>query len=61
MPKYRVTLADGRTTDAYAPDEAGAKSQARHWDRDRFVIAIKRGFEQEPTPSEPVSVEKIKD
>lgn len=61
MAKWRVTLADGRTTDSHAPDEAGAKAQAEHWDRSRFIIAIKRAHDPGPSPSSPVSVVKIKE
>ena len=61
MPKYRVTLTDGRTTDAYAPDEAGAKKQAEHWDRDRFIIAVKKGMDPGPSISTSASVVKLKD
>jgi hypothetical protein len=61
MPKYRVTLADGRTTDAHAPDESGALGQGEHWDRERFIIAIKRAQDPGPTPAKAVSAIKLKD
>lgn len=61
MPTFTVTLADGRTTNSIAPDEAGAKSQAEHWDRTRFIIAVKRGQDPGASPSFPVSVVKVKD
>lgn len=60
MPKYRVTLKDSRTVDVFAPDEKGAKAQAIHWERDRFVMAVKRGENPGANPSEPKSVKFLK-
>jgi hypothetical protein len=61
MAKFEVTLEDGRKTESYAPDEQGAAKQAEHWDRDRFVIAVKRGQEPGPSPAKAAEVRKVKD
>lgn len=61
MPTYEVYLSDGRTTKVKAPDEDGAKQQAEHWDRDRFVIAIKRNHPPGPSPCKAVATTKVKD
>lgn len=46
--KFRVTHEDGRTTDVFAPDEAGAKRQANHQETTRMVIATRLGHSAEP-------------
>ena len=57
--KYAVTLDNGLVEYAYARDEAGAIVQAERHDRDRFVIAIKRGFDPGPSPGRAVSAAVI--
>lgn len=59
--KWKVTLADGRVTESHAPTAEGAKSQAEHWDRDRFIMGIKRNQVPGASPSTAVDVQKIKD
>jgi len=61
MPKYHVTLADGRNLDVYAPDEAGALSQALHHETTRVVIATKRDRPVTVNVASPVRADKIKD
>lgn len=61
MPKYQVTLHDGRTVDAHAPNEEGAMKQAKHHETTRIVIATKRGHPIGPDASSPHSVQKVKD
>lgn len=38
MAKYRATLADGRTVDAYAPSEGQAVLQVEHQERSRLEM-----------------------
>lgn len=61
MAKYTVTHEDGRTTDVYASDDAGAKKQANHAEITRRVIAEKRNHPAGADPSLAVSVQKVKD
>lgn len=61
MAKYRVTHEDGRTTDVYAADDAGAKRQANHQETTRVIIAGRRGVPERVDPSLSVSVIKIKE
>lgn len=61
MPKYQVTLHDGRTIDAHAPSPEGAMKQAKHHETTRIVIATKRGHPTGPDVSSPCSVTKVKD
>lgn len=61
MAKYAVTHEDGRVTNVYAPDEAGAKKQALHQETTRAVIAAKRGTPPGPDTSIPIFVTKLKD
>lgn len=60
MAKWRVTLSDKRTIDVFAPDEEGAKNQADHAERTRFIIAVKRGTDPGPNPAFGASVEFLK-
>lgn len=61
MAKYDVTLSDGRVTQAHSDSEERAATQAEHWDRDRFVINVKRGQDPGPSPAKAVDVRKVKD
>jgi hypothetical protein len=62
MAKYRVTLTDGRTIEVYSDGgEALALKQAEHWDKDRFVMAIKRAENPGPIPCTGASIVKLKD
>ena len=61
MAKYEVILEDGRITHVNSPDESQVKAQAEHWDRDRFVINVKRGHDPGPSPAKAAVVTKVKD
>jgi hypothetical protein len=61
MPKWDVTLQDGRTVPVYAPDEAGALKQANHAEHTRVVIATKRGHEITLYASPAFAAAKVKD
>jgi len=61
MAKYEVTLSDGRKTESHSDSEERAATQAEHWDRDRFVINVKRGHDPGPSPAKAVDVKKVKD
>ncbi len=61
MAKWRVTHEDGRETEVYASDEAGAKRQGNHAETSRIVIAGKRNQPYGAEPSLVVSVDKVKD
>ncbi len=61
MAKYEVILQDGRITHANSDNEDRAAAQAEHWDRDRFVINVKRGHAPGPSPSKAAVVTKVKD
>lgn len=61
MAKFRVTHEDGRSTDVFAPDEAGAKKQANHQETTRAIIDGRRGLPSRIDPSLAISVVKIKE
>lgn len=62
MPKYEVTLMDGRVLPVISANEDLAKKQASHHETTRIVIATKREqTEGLLPPSVPVSIRKVKD
>lgn len=61
MPKYDVTLMDGRILPVISANEDLAKKQALHHETSRIVIATKRGQEITVPPSIPFSITKVKD
>lgn len=60
MPKYTVQLEDGRSIDVMAPDEAGAKSQARHQENTRVLMQTKKGGKADPDLALPTGVTFVK-
>lgn len=61
MPKFAVTLADGRTVEVYAPDEGASLYQANHQETTRITILAKRGHPIDLHASIGVSAAKLKD
>ena len=62
MAKYEVIFADGRVTRVNSDSgEAQVARQAEHWDKDRFVINVKRNQEPGPTPSTAAVIRKLED
>lgn len=60
MPKYRCTLADGRTIDVNSDSETGARAHVPQAEMDRVVIEARGGRNRPVPPSEVVSIERIK-
>ena len=61
MAKYEVILEDGRTTHVNSDRESDVRGQAEHWDRDRFVINVKRGHDPGPSPQKVAVITKVED
>jgi hypothetical protein len=59
VAKYEVILTDGRITHVNADDESTVRGQAAHSDRDRFVIAARRGQDPGPNPATAAVVTRV--
>lgn len=60
MTRYRVVLADGRTSDAWARNPITATNQAAHQETTRVAILARRGLPIVPMASGPVDVYLLK-
>ena len=61
MPRYDVTLQDGRVVNVISANEDLAMKQASHQEKTRIVIATKRGLDPGADPASPVDIKKVKD
>ena len=61
MPKFHVTLHDGRIIPVHSAHPDLAMKQATHHETSRIVIATKRGQEVTVPVSSAASVVKVKD
>jgi hypothetical protein len=61
VAKYEVIMEDGRVTHVNSDRESDVRGQAEHWDRDRFVINVRRGHEPGPSPQKAAVIRKVED